>query len=334
MAKSSRSLEYISGVFSAYMLHINDQHRSLMRQKFYRNFIYFISNIFRGRTIVALPYIWLILFFFIPFLIILKISFSSYAGTRPPYQPLVETFADGVIVVKIYLENYYLLWSEGLYTHAYLSSLKVALISTFLTLLIAYPIAYAMSKARKEWRLFLIMLVILPFWTSFLIRVYAWIGILKPEGLLNSLLLYLNIIDTPLQIYPGQTAIYIGIVYSYLPFMILPLYATLEKIDHNLIEAALDLGCRPLKVFWSLTLRLSVPGILAGCFLVFIPTLGEFVIPDLLGDSSVNMIGPLLWREFFFNKDWPLSAAIAVILLLILIIPIMLFQRIQQKQFS
>ena len=213
-----------------------------------------------------------------------------------------------------------------------MSSLVIAAISTFLTLLVAYPIAYGMARAPPEWQPTLVMLVILPFWTSFLIRVYAWIGILKKEGLLNLFLMNLGIIDQPLIILNTNTAVYIGIVYSYLPFMILPLYASLEKISGSLLEAAEDLGCPPWRAFWQVTFPLSLPGVIAGCFLVFIPAVGEFVIPDLLGGSETLMIGKTLWNEFFNNRDWPVSSAVAVILLLVLVIPIVLFQRSQQNQ--
>ncbi|MGE0023917.1 MAG: ABC transporter permease, partial [Hyphomicrobium sp.] len=223
-------------------------------------------------------------------------------------------------------------FSDSLYIGAYLSALKIAFISTLLTLLIAYPIAYGMARAPREWQPTLVMLVILPFWTSFLIRVYAWIGILKKEGLLNMFLMNLGLISEPLTIMNTNTAVYIGIVYSYLPFMILPLYASLEKINPALLEAAADLGSPPWKAFWQVTFPLSLPGVLAGCFLVFIPATGEFVIPDLLGGSETLMIGKTLWNEFFNNRDWPVSSAVAVVLLLVLVIPIVLFQRNQEKQ--
>ncbi len=221
---------------------------------------------------------------------------------------------------------------DFLYFAAYLSSLKIAVISTFLTLLIGYPIAYAMARAAQHWRPTLLMLVILPFWTSFLIRVYAWIGILSTEGYLNQLLLSIGVISEPLAILNTPIAVYVGVVYTYLPFMVLPIYATLDKMDDSLVEAAEDLGCTALSAFWLVTAPLSKPGVIAGCFLVFIPTLGEFVIPSLLGGSDTVMIGKVLWEEFFNNRDWPVASAVAVILLMILIIPIVLFQRNEQKQ--
>jgi len=224
------------------------------------------------------------------------------------------------------------LTTDDLYWKAYLSSLQIALISTLLTLLVGYPIAYGMAQAADEWRPTLMMLVILPFWTSFLIRVYSWMGILSQEGFLNQFLLWTGIISTPLNILNTNTAVYIGIVYTYLPFMILPIYSALEKMDSSLLEAAEDLGCSRISAFWLVTVPLSKNGIIAGCFLVFIPAIGEFVIPSLLGGSQTLMIGKVLWEEFFSNRDWPVASAVAVVLLLILIIPIILFQRNEQKQ--
>lgn len=285
--------------------------------------------------VVAIPYLWLIVLFLAPFLIVVKISLSATAIAMPPYEPALD-FSAGVgalweQIKEFSFDNYVFLTEDALYWESYLSSLKIALISTFLILIIGYPIAYGMARARKEWRTTLLMLVILPFWTSFLIRVYAWIGILKPEGLLNQLLLSVGIISEPLNILPSTLAVYIGIVYSYLPFMILPLYATLEKLDETLLEAAADLGCPPIQAFWKITFPLSLPGVIAGCFLVFIPAVGEFVIPDLLGGSDTLMIGKTLWAEFFSNRDWPVSSAVAVVLLAILVVPIMLFQNAQKK---
>tara|TARA_R110002020_G_scaffold15143_13_gene53832 strand:+ start:1041 stop:2033 length:993 start_codon:yes stop_codon:yes gene_type:complete len=293
-------------------------------------------------ALIGVPYLWLLLLFLLPFVIVFKISFSDIAIAIPPYTPVFD-LADGIAgnLAKIQaftVANYGFLISDSLYYLSYLSSVKIALISTVLTLLIGFPLAYGMARAPREWRPLLVMLVILPFWTSFLIRVYAWIGILSREGLLNQFLIWLGVIDpaNPLVILSTNTAVYIGIVYSYLPFMVLPLYATLEKLDHSLLEAASDLGCPPWKAFWQITVPLAIPGVVAGCFLVFIPAVGEFVIPDLLGGSQTLMIGRTLWTEFFNNRDWPLSSAIAVVLLLILVIPIMYFQnhqaRLQESQ--
>ena len=283
------------------------------------------------RLIILLPYLWLLLLFLAPFGIVLKISLSDTAIAIPPYLPLWDWDNIGGFFSELDAENYAWIFDDNLYWKSYLSSLRIAAISTLITLLIGYPMAYALAKAPTSIRPTLLMLVILPFWTSFLIRVYAWIGILKNEGYINIALQWLGIIDEPIVMLNTDFAVFIGIVYSYLPFMILPLYATLEKMDHSLIEAAKDLGCTEAKAFWKITLPLSIPGIIAGCFLVFIPAIGEFVIPDLLGGSDNIMIGKTLWNEFFRNRDWPVASAVAVLLLLILIIPILLFQHFQER---
>jgi putrescine transport system permease protein len=288
-----------------------------------------------NRLVIIVPYFWLLLFFLIPFIIVFKISLSQKAPARPPYTPVLD-FVDGIggfidAFREFSLDNYLWLTQDSLYFNAYLTSAVVAGISTLLTLLVGYPIAYGMARAPASVRPTLLMLVILPFWTSFLIRVYAWIGILKPEGLLNQFLLSLHIINQPLIILNTYAAIFIGIVYSYLPFMVLPLYSSLEKMDYSLVEAAKDLGCPPTSAFWKITFPLSLPGVVAGCLLVFIPAVGEFVIPDLLGGSQTLMIGKVLWNEFFNNGDWPVSSAVAVILLLVLIVPIMIFQHAQAR---
>lgn len=284
--------------------------------------------------VVIIPYLWMILFFLTPFLIIVKISLSDTAIAMPPYTPVLEGFsAIGDFVSQLDFENYIFLTEDPLYVNAYLSSLRIALISTLLLLLIGYPMALAMARASVTIRPTLVMLVILPFWTSFLIRVYAWIGILKPEGLLTVLLQSLGLMDegSQVQIFRTEIAVFIGIVYSYLPFMVLPLYAALEKMDSTLLEAASDLGCPPWKAFWKITFPLSIPGVIAGSMICFIPITGEFVIPDLLGGADTLMIGKTLWTEFFGNRDWPLASAVAVLLLLILVVPIAIFQNQQQK---
>ncbi|MEX0369251.1 MAG: ABC transporter permease subunit [Tateyamaria sp.] len=285
----------------------------------------------RRVVLIAVPYAWLLALFLIPFAVVFKISLSDIALAIPPYTP---TAKDGVwnMLTQLDFENFVFLTEDDLYWKAYLSSLQIAFISTLLTLLVGYPMAYAMARAPAEWRPTLLMLVILPFWTSFLIRVYAWVGILSGEGFLNQFLLWIGIIDAPLTILNTNTAVYIGIVYTYLPFMILPIYSALDRLDGSLIEAAEDLGCSRIKAFWLVTIPLSRNGIIAGCFLVFIPALGEFVIPSLLGGSGTLMIGKVLFEEFFSNRDWPVASAVAVILLLILIVPIVLFQRNEQKQ--
>ncbi|SCW57009.1 ABC transporter permease [Ancylobacter rudongensis] len=293
-----------------------------------------------GRWLVlAVPYLWLLALFLVPFLIVFKISLSQDAIAQPPYFPTFD-LAEGWAAFKeafaeLSFENYgYVLSWDNEFIEAYGSSLWIAGISTLLLLLVGYPIAYGMARAPKSLRPTLLMLVILPFWTSFLIRVYAWIGILSPEGLLNQLLFALGIInrDAPLQILNTDTAVYIGIVYSYLPFMILPLYAALEKMDETLLEAAADLGCPPFAAFWKITWPLSLPGVFAGCLLCFIPAVGEFVIPDLLGGSDTLMIGKVLWTEFSVNRSWTVSSAVAVLLLLVLVIPIVFYQNLQARE--
>jgi putrescine transport system permease protein len=286
-----------------------------------------------GRTLVtSVPYLWLLLFFLIPFVIVLKISFSDAQIAMPPYQPLFDWIGEKVLQIKLNFGNYAFLVEDNLYWKAYLNSILVAGVSTLLCLLIGYPMAYAIARSSPSTRNVLLLLVILPFWTSFLLRVYAWIGLLKNNGLINNALIALGVIDQPIQMLQTDFAVYVGIVYSYLPFMILPLYANLEKMDLTLLEAAADLGSRPWEAFLKVTLPLSVPGIIAGCLLVFIPAVGEFVIPALLGDPGMLMIGKVLWTEFFNNRDWPVASAVAIALLLFLVIPIMFFQRAQDAE--
>jgi len=286
----------------------------------------------RGRTlIIGVPWLWLGLFFLLPFLFILKISLSEAALAQPPYLDLIREVSDGLMTIKLNFGNYLFLLEDPLYLQALWGSVKVATISTFLCLLLGYPMAYAIAKSPNHWRLPLLMLVILPFWTSFLIRVYAWIGILKNNGLLNQWLMSIGLIDTPLEIMHTPVAVYIGVVYSYLPFMVLPLYATLIRLDDTLLEAASDLGCKPWKQFLKITWPLSMPGVLAGAMLVFIPVMGEFVIPDLLGGPETLMIGKLMWTEFFSNKDWPLASALAAVLLCVLIIPFVLLRHYERR---
>jgi putrescine transport system permease protein len=283
-----------------------------------------------GRTLVtSVPYLWLLLFFLIPFVIVLKISFSEAQIAMPPYLPLFHWASEKVLQVQLNLGNYMFLVEDNLYIKAYFNSIKVAAISTLLCLLIGYPIAYSMARSTPSTRNILLLLVTLPFFTSFLLRVYAWIGILKNNGLINNWLTSLGIIQDPIQMMQTDFAVYVGIVYSYLPFMILPLYANLEKMDLTLLEAAADLGCKPWQAFLKITLPLSMHGILAGCLLVFIPAVGEFVIPSLLGDPGMLMIGKVLWTEFFNNRDWPVASAVAIALLLFLVIPIMYLDRAQ-----
>jgi putrescine transport system permease protein len=288
---------------------------------------------FSGRTaVIMIPYIWLLLFFLLPFGFVLKISFAEALIARPPYSPLMEWSEETYLTIKLNFANFLFLIEDDLYWKAYLNSVKIAFISTVMCLLIGYPMAYGMARATPAWRNVLLMLVILPFWTSFLLRVYAWIGILKNNGMINNILMGLGIIDEPIVMMQTDFAVYIGIVYSYLPFMILPLYANLERLDLSLLEAAADLGCRPAKVFFTITLPLSMPGVIAGSMLVFIPAVGEFVIPALLGGPDTLMIGRVLWDEFFSNRDWPVASAVAIVVLLLLVVPMMFYQHFQAKE--
>jgi putrescine transport system permease protein len=288
-----------------------------------------------ARIAAIAPYLWMVLFFLVPFGFVLKISLSQTAIAQPPYTPVLDLAAgwEGLktFVAGLTLDNYAMLVRDDLYVASYLKSLQVALVATLLLLLIGYPLAYAMASAPRRVQSVLLMLVILPFWTAFLIRVYAWITILQREGLLNQTLLSLGIIDAPVVWLASDTAVYIGLVYSYLPFMVLPLYASLERMDHTLREAAADLGAPPWKTFWLITVPLSRPGIIAGSLLCFIPIVGEFVIPDLLGSSSTLMVGQTLWTEFFANRDWPLASAVAIVMLLVLVGPIVVYQRFQTR---
>jgi putrescine transport system permease protein len=284
----------------------------------------------QGRTLVtAVPYLWLLMFFLIPFAIVLKISFSQAAIAMPPYEPLVHWAGERLMQIQLNLDNFAFLVEDNLYWKSYLNSILVAGVSTLLCLLIGYPMAYAMARSSPSTRNILLLLAVLPFFTSFLLRVYAWIGLLKNNGLVNNALMGLGLIDQPIQMLQTDFAVYVGMVYSYLPFMILPLYSNLEKMDLTLLEAAADLGCRPWQAFLKVTLPLSLPGIVAGCLLVFIPAVGEFVIPSLLGDPGMLMIGKVLWTEFFNNRDWPVASAVAIALLLFLVLPIMYLDRAQ-----
>ena len=289
----------------------------------------------RWRAAAAIPYVWLIAFFLVPFLIVFKISLSETAIAQPPYLPVLDLAAgwEGLqrFVAALSLDNYVALGSDRLYLTAYLKSLEVAAFSTLMLLVLGYPLAYAMARAPRRLQAMLVMLVVLPFWTSFLIRVYAWINILQRDGLLNQMLLAFGLVQEPVGWLSTNTAVYIGIVYSYFPFMVLPLYAALEKIEVPLHEAAADLGAPPWKAFWRITVPLSRPGIVAGSLLCFIPIVGEFVIPDLLGGSATLMIGQTLWTEFFANRDWPIASAVAVALLCLLIVPILIYQHQQAR---
>ncbi len=281
--------------------------------------------------VIAPPFFWLLLFFAAPFALVLKISLGQMTVAMPPVTDLLQ-WVDGRPSLNLHLGNYQLLLQDPLYLRGILSSLRIAAIATLLCLLVGYPMAYCIARLPPASRNLCLLLVILPSWTSFLIRIYAWIAILKPSGLMNSLLLKLGLIEQPLAMLYTDTAVFIGIVYAYLPFMVLPLYATLVKLDPRLLEAAGDLGARPLRRFLSITLPLSVPGIIAGCMLVFIPAMGEYVIPELLGGPGTLMIGKLIWQDFFNNRDWPVASATAVLMLALLLLPMVLFHRQQQRE--
>jgi putrescine transport system permease protein len=296
------------------------------------------SSIFTrpARLAAIAPYLWMALFFLVPFVFVLKISLSQTAIAQPPYTPVFD-LSEGWPAIKaafaaLSLDNFKLLVSDDLYVMSYLRSLVVAVVSTAILLVIGYPIAYGMARLPQRWQSVAMMLVIVPFWTSFLIRIYAWINILQHDGLLNQILLALHLVSVPVVWLSTESAMYLGIVYSYLPFMILPLYATLAKMDPALLEAASDLGASPRSVFWLVTFPLSLPGVAAGTLLCFIPIVGEFVIPDLLAGSDSLMIGQTLWLEFFTNKDWPVASAAAVVLLLLLLAPLLLYDRLQRRQ--
>jgi putrescine transport system permease protein len=283
------------------------------------------------RSVIGVPYLWLALFFLAPFVIVFKISFSEMAYAIPPYTDLM-TWAEQQLTLSLNLGNYAYLFTDDLYIRAYLSSIRIAAIATLICLLVAYPIAYVIARADPATRNALLMLVILPSWTSFLIRIYAWVGILKNNGLINNFLMWLGIIDEPMAMLNTEFAVYVGIVYAYLPFMVLPLYTNLMKLDNSLLEAAADLGAAPWKVFMAVTLPLSKAGIIAGSMLVFIPAVGEFIIPDMLGGAETLMIGKVLWQEFFNNRDWPVASAVAIVMLLLLLLPITLFHRYQARE--
>ncbi|MBV9317351.1 MAG: ABC transporter permease subunit [Gammaproteobacteria bacterium] len=283
------------------------------------------------RLVAGIPLLWLLLLFLIPFLIVFRISFSEVRLAIPPYTPLIS-WHQGRPALEVHTSAYSFLLTDPLYVSSYLYSLKVAAVSTLCCLLVGYPMAYAIARARAATRSVLLMLIVLPFWTSFLLRVYAWIGLLKNNGVINNVLLYLGVIHQPLTLLQTDFAVYVGIVYSYLPFMILPLYTNLEKHDPTLLEAAADLGARPLRAFLAITLPQSAAGILAGSLLVFIPAVGEYVIPTLLGRTDQLMIGRVLSDEFFENRDWPVASAVAIVVLLLLVVPIILFQRLERRE--
>ncbi len=280
--------------------------------------------------VLIVPFTWLLIFFLAPFFFVLKISLAETAVSAPPFTPLIEWVDEGIMHVRVVIDNFNYLWEDDLYVTTYLSSLKISSISTLLCLLLGYPIAYAIVRSSHATKHILLMLIILPFWTSFLLRVYAWMGILADQGLINDFIKWMGF--EPVRLLYTHTAVYIGIVYTYVPFMILPLYANMEKLDWELLEAAADLGAKPMTTFFTVTLPATAPGILAGSLLVFIPATGEYVIPDLLGGGNVLMIGRVLYNEFNANVDWPVASAVAIALLLVLVLPMMLYQHVQGKE--
>lgn len=282
---------------------------------------------------IAPPYAWLVLFLLIPFVLVFKISFADLVFGIPPYSPLM-ILENGVVGLTVHLRGYALLFSDSLYINTYLNSLKMAGITTLCCMLIGYPMAYYIARAKPAVRHLLLMAVILPFWTSLLLRVYAWVGILRNDGLLNNALQWIGVIDVPLEIYRTDMAVYIGLVYAYLPFFILPLYANLVKLDLRLLDAAYDLGAKPWQAFLSITLPLSLPGVIAGGLLVFIPTVGEYVIPEMLGGADTLMMGRIMWNEFFTNADWPMASAVTVVMVLLLLLPLIVFQTNQQHRYE
>jgi putrescine transport system permease protein len=285
----------------------------------------------RRAPVIGLPYLWLLVFVLLPALVVLAISFAEPRIGAPPFTPPLS-WGDGGVQFSVTLDNYLRLFADRLYADAFLSSIRIAAVSAFITLLIAYPMAYAIARAGERVRPSLLMLVVLPFWTSFLIRVYAWTGLLNSNGLINTVLLKLGIVDHPLPLLHTEFAVHLGIVYSYLPFMVLPIYGVLERMDWTLLEAAADLGTRPLRAFFRVTLPLSMPGVVAGLLLVFIPALGEFIIPELLGGPDTLMVGRVLWTEFFSNHDWPFASALAVVMLIAVLLPAALIYRVARRE--
>lgn len=283
------------------------------------------------RIVIGVPLVWLCIFFLLPFLIVFKISFATQVLAVPPFTPLLDWGSGYLPSLHIDWSNYHYMFTDDLYIVAYLNSVRIAFVSTCICTLIAYPMAYGVARAPESWRNVMLLLIVLPFWTSLLLRVYAWIGLLKTNGIINNFLLDIGLIHTPLPMMNNAFSVYVGIVYSYLPFMLLPLYASLSRMDFTLLEAASDLGASRTRAFLSITLPLSIPGVIAGAMLVFIPAVGEFVIPSLLGGTGVTMIGRVIWDEFFSNQAWPVASAVAVILMLVLVVPIMLYQYFQTR---
>lgn len=304
---------------------LNAEHQPLFHLMMRR-----VQNSWR-QIVTIIPFFWLLVFFLAPFFIVAKISLAELAIASPPFTSLIEWTDSGIMTIRLVFDNFIYIWEDSLYFDTYVNSLKISITSTFLCLVFGYPIAYAIVRSGPVAKPILLFAIILPFWTSFLLRVYSWMGLLADQGTINNLLISIGIIDEPIRMLYTEFAVYIGIVYTYMPFMILPLYANMEKLDGSLNEAAADLGSRPMNTFIRITLPLTTPGIIAGCLLVFIPATGEYVIPDLLGGGNVQMIGRVLYNEFSRNSDWPVAAAVAIVLLVLLVLPIMVFQHFQGK---
>lgn len=281
--------------------------------------------------VIAIPFVWLLLFFLSPFFIVAKISLAELAIASPPFTRMIEWTDGGIMTIRLVFDNFFYILEDSLYFDTYVNSLKISVSATLLCLVFGYPIAYAIVRSGPVAKPVLLFLIILPFWTSFLLRVYAWMGLLADQGTINNILMGLGLIDEPIRMLYTEFAVLVGIVYTYMPFMILPLYANMEKLDVSLNEAAADLGSRPTNTFFKVTLPLTIPGIIAGSLLVFIPATGEYVIPDLLGGGNVQMIGRVLYNEFSRNSDWPVAAAVAIVLLFLLVVPILIFQYFQGK---
>ena len=296
---------------------------------FWGELCYIGRNLRDKWLVISIPYLWLALFFLFPFLIIFKISFSELQVGIPPFQNIVEWTPDLLLKIRLHFESYWTVFTDNFYIHAVFSSLRIALFSTVGCLIIGYMIAYSISRVKTSWRMPLLLMIALPFWTSFLIRVYAWMAMLSSKGLINNILLKLHIINNPLQLLDNDAAVCLGIIYCYLPFMVFPIYASLIKINDDFIEAAHDLGCPPWRAFWSITVPLSKQGIIAGIILVFLPSIGEFVIPEILGGPETVTIGRVLWWEFFNNRNWPLASAVAVLMVLLFVVPIMILRNRQ-----
>lgn len=296
---------------------------------FWGELCYIGRNLRDKWLVISIPYLWLALFFLFPFFIIFKISFSELQVGIPPFKNIVKWTPDLLLKIRLHFESYWTVFTDNFYIHAVFSSLKIALFSTVGCLIIGYMIAYSISRVKTSWRMPLLLMIALPFWTSFLIRVYAWMAMLSSKGLVNSILLKLHIISSPLQLLDNDAAVCLGIIYCYLPFMVFPIYASLIKINDDFIEAAHDLGCPPWRAFWSITVPLSKQGIIAGIILVFLPSIGEFVIPEILGGPETVTIGRVLWWEFFNNRNWPLASAVAVLMVLLFVVPIMILRNRQ-----